>query len=829
MAGNRVQSGVASQSLRADFPVKHQCSVNCSCASRAAKKRIAGSCLLVILSLGLPGANARAVSPAVVADIKPPYIEANPNPIGLRAGQPMGSTTVRWDAGGMPAEVRLSANGRQEQVFGNSSAGQREAPWISPGAVYEFRLYKTTAPRELLAQVRVTASATSAFIDASPNPVRLPAPNDKGATTVRWDAKSPVAQVYLFNGKKEEFFSGASAGQQQAPWISAGGSYEFRLYRGTERGELLAKVRVTGIAPEREASSVSVPSVDASESWFGSVERAIAVYCAALCGALALAMLAGMSGTLLGPKEGRSPSGLAPLRMRLAKAAAPVAVFLVAGALGCGNLGWLSRFRAQGPLGNGESQLLVAGFDLEGQFLASGLEGFWRQLSGCRPNGPLQPLATCLLTSAVGREVLQGFVVVQLFYVALIVATFGIGRRMGGMFAGVLAALIVATAPGVIAASRVLDGSIAMAAVFAAATWALLKSNQLRNRQWSAAWGSLAAVAALANSAAVFLVVAQFLAAGQQIVSIRQDRRSRLAHFVFAGAISLATSCAWYAANFDCLWVGPGEAPGGESGIGALYSHFQLPLTVVLAGVSLAGIAALVRTRRGAGISDLALRFTQSDFAVLALSTTIGWAALSVRAASGGVLALLPAVAAVATSLACKASGRWFRSLAAGLLAAIAVYHLVAASGAGQHEAEASRADAEFGAWRAANDGALALIEGRAGAGLDDVSIVVWSRERYLSCATLRLFDRLNHSGEAIIEDASFPRIDSFEAWRKRLEQHNPGANAYFIATTPLPAEGLSAINLGMAEKAATAAGFAMIRDLQLPNGRKLRVWERKK
>ena len=85
----------------------------------------------------------------------------------------------------------------------------------------------------------------AAFIVASPNLV--PPGTGRGTTTIRWNTKGPVGQVYVSvnNGPEKLFAEATSAGEQEARWISVGPTYEFRLYKGTKREELLAAVKVT--------------------------------------------------------------------------------------------------------------------------------------------------------------------------------------------------------------------------------------------------------------------------------------------------------------------------------------------------------------------------------------------------------------------------------------------------------------------------------------------------------------------------------------------------------------------------------------------------------
>jgi hypothetical protein len=88
--------------------------------------------------------------------------------------------------------------------------------------------------------------ASTATITASPNPV--PAGQQAGTTTVTWNTGDGSAgQVYVSpNGGPEAVFAAGTSGSVAAPWISAGTTYEFRLYAGTEHTKMLAKTQVTG-------------------------------------------------------------------------------------------------------------------------------------------------------------------------------------------------------------------------------------------------------------------------------------------------------------------------------------------------------------------------------------------------------------------------------------------------------------------------------------------------------------------------------------------------------------------------------------------------------
>ena len=88
--------------------------------------------------------------------------------------------------------------------------------------------------------------ASTATITALPNPVAVG--EGHGTTTITWNTgDGSVGQVYLAkDGEPEAAFASGTPGSQEAPWIEAGKTYEFRLYAGTEHSKMLAKVQVTG-------------------------------------------------------------------------------------------------------------------------------------------------------------------------------------------------------------------------------------------------------------------------------------------------------------------------------------------------------------------------------------------------------------------------------------------------------------------------------------------------------------------------------------------------------------------------------------------------------
>jgi len=87
----------------------------------------------------------------------------------------------------------------------------------------------------------VFVSKMASTLSASPNPV--PAGEGPGKTTIFWN--SVDGKIYVSeNGRDEVLFAGSPRGSQDADWIDAGCSYEFRLYN-SDHTELLEKTVVT--------------------------------------------------------------------------------------------------------------------------------------------------------------------------------------------------------------------------------------------------------------------------------------------------------------------------------------------------------------------------------------------------------------------------------------------------------------------------------------------------------------------------------------------------------------------------------------------------------
>ena len=212
--------------------------------------------LLLILGLALPSCrkspDGKKSGPPTKA--APPHITATPNPLPEGAGAAI--TTVAWDTGdGSECEVYVSVNDGKEKHFGTNVAQSIKVDWIQPGDTCEFQLYKGSEHKEVLASVTVTRPPLPdgpkprprATITAQPSVVSIPAGSEKGKTIISWDtADDSEGEVFVStNGGQEKLFGKNVKQSLEAPWISPGSTYEFRLYRAGTKGKPLATVKVT--------------------------------------------------------------------------------------------------------------------------------------------------------------------------------------------------------------------------------------------------------------------------------------------------------------------------------------------------------------------------------------------------------------------------------------------------------------------------------------------------------------------------------------------------------------------------------------------------------
>ncbi|HYU18952.1 MAG TPA: YfhO family protein [Chloroflexota bacterium] len=187
-------------------------------------------------------------NPAALVEAR--RVSATPNPVPADSS----ATTVEWKTpDGSVAQIWVAKDDEPEELFSGGAGGSKVAPWIEPGARYEFRLYAGEEHTTVLDSVTVKRE----MLSVAPNPISV----DSTDTTVSWSTPDgSVGQVWVSqDGRPEELFGQDSSGSQVAPWISPSSRYEFRLYAGTDRAALLDTVTVMQAQPTVEAKPEPAP------------------------------------------------------------------------------------------------------------------------------------------------------------------------------------------------------------------------------------------------------------------------------------------------------------------------------------------------------------------------------------------------------------------------------------------------------------------------------------------------------------------------------------------------------------------------------------------
>lgn len=187
---------------------------------------------------------------------------------------------------------------------------------------------------------------------------------------------------------------------------------------------------------------------------------------------------------------------------------------------------WLHHFRGGYPLDIDESRYLELGLRLSDGLNAGGPAAFWHVWSTQHDFGPLLPLVSVPVYVVLGHTLLGGLVTQLVFFVVLVVSSYGIGARLTTRTGGALVALIVAGTPAVIDFSRTYQFAVTDAALLAAATYALLACEAFTRRGWSLAWGVLLGLTPLARTMAIAFLPAQLIAAAW-LIGARPGTRRR--------------------------------------------------------------------------------------------------------------------------------------------------------------------------------------------------------------------------------------------------------------------------------------------------------------
>jgi 4-amino-4-deoxy-L-arabinose transferase-like glycosyltransferase len=543
------------------------------------------------------------------------------------------------------------------------------------------------------------------------------------------------------------------------------------------------------------------------------------------------------------------------------------------------DLVWLVRFRHNGIVEWDEAgymQFSLSDFDaLHDQ----GIWTFAKTVAGRETFGPLYPFVVSLAYPFTGRSVFGGLLVMPLFFVGLVAATYGLARQLVSSSWAVVAALTVAAMPAVTDYTRLFHFALPATACMTAALWALLRTEGWRRPGWAVAFGIFVALTWLSRTMTVGYAPGLVLAAGAQFFAGQRDVGVKVRNVALAAAAAVVVAGPWYIRNARSVYdnlVGTGygteSVPYGQSYTLTSLDYWTKELRLDLAHLGLALAAALLlcfgvalasfvsagrRPLRPAAPASL----RAASLLGLALVVLEGYLVLTSSRNQGTAFALpwLPALVVLPVAAAASISLRALRVALAIILVGVSLAGLASKSGAIEPLAKVREVSVP-------GLGSVPLTDGRGiiqrefeGAGYDigkpteplpalhrewlpvARDVVGWSlRRAEQRDEPLNLvlgFDDLIFSNSRLILAAQlwyhrFLPVDYLHAADAgdtvasyRFQLVSPRRADALVVGEPPP--GGSSITRGKVEAAARSLGFVPVKSFALPDGRTIWLWWR--
>jgi hypothetical protein len=543
------------------------------------------------------------------------------------------------------------------------------------------------------------------------------------------------------------------------------------------------------------------------------------------------------------------------------------------------NVWWFKTYRHGFPFDIDEAGYTTFGLVDYLALKGGGVHGWWEAIQNQPTFAPLVPALTSLVVF-IKPGTLNGFLTLTGFMVVLVMAVYGIAERLSGPRLGAIAALVTATLPGAFAFSREYIFAMPVAALLACAVYALLHSDGMRRRRWAIACGVAIGLMLLSRTMAITYVPGVLLAAVVVAwVRGRDELGRRFFNIVLLVFSAVAVAATWYAKNLQSVidyltdygygkqseFYGRNHALISWGRLRSVAEHMTsedlfLPLAILLCS-GLIGLAVVVvrRLRPEESRRTELKRFAGTDAFSVALVLVVGYAGL-MSSQNGGdgftfpLAALLPALAIIAL--------RYFPSAfrpAVAVLALVAVVNLVSTAtiwapasktrlislpGVGeslpitkgvpkavfairsQVPGPETIFDQDDARWPKADEEVADILASLSGSNGAPV-IAYASRNRALNTNTVQLASVVKyHQGLPLIQMEAEPN-DSVGSYIDQLTDPESGDATVLISMSRNTNDFPPVITQSYAETAARRLDFHRIKQLELPDGRMLYVWQK--
>lgn len=540
------------------------------------------------------------------------------------------------------------------------------------------------------------------------------------------------------------------------------------------------------------------------------------------------------------------------------------------------NVWWVATYRHGYPMDVDENGYTMIGvIDFLG-FENAGISGWWESVQNQTPNAPLLPALTSIVL-IVKPGILEGFGVLIAFAALLTLATYGIGERLAGPRLGALAALAVATSQGAFVFTREYIFALPTAAFLACSAYALIRSEGMRRRWWAIACGAAIGLMLLSRTMAVAFVPGVVVAALLGIVlGYRDELWRRVLNFGLAVLAAVLVAATWYWNNFGPVYdyltefgYGSQAQNYGEEASTLSWERFKsvaekiiqgdllVPMSLlVVVGLLALAVAAVQRLREADDRRAEALRILGSGPMALFIVAGAGFGAL-MSSQNGGNGFTFP-VAMLLPTLAVVALRRYRAAIVPATLAvvAIAAVNLLANSNISDSVSEPRLVEVPaFGElpwisgephavgnvrqqapgprtrFTSEDEGYVAVDVEMAKTLLEEIApegvprlVAFASRNRVVSTNSIGLAGTVNFR-EGIPFTQLLAEPDTVAHYEEQITGPELGHPTTVVTTSTEAGDFEPLVTQAKVEIALKNLGFHLVRQVAMPDGRRLRIW----